>query len=328
MFKFVHLVHYNSTKDQQSGFELHCTHKIFDEQLIQYLYTQIQGEHPIIVLNAKAELPPYYQIRLLQPMVDNEEVNWVNALTTIQHELSPLINSFSGTKTQLDQAVYLLQEPKYFMTSASNYNCFACRSIKHLNSSTQQFAVNNLLVETAASHPEPTPDTGDQRPLPAHPLSELQLNLTTFNPTQLPGGYPCLDNKPLALHIVMDWGGGVHQWTNDFIATHEEMNHLVLMSQGEFYRQQQGERFRLLWQGTEGVELAQYHLTAAIKATTRHHKQYQQLLANVVKQWQVQLMVVSSLIGHAMDCLNTGLPTLRILHDYFPHWPSLNAELD
>lgn len=332
MFKFVHHVYYNSVNNQRSGFELHCTHDVFDEQLIEYLKTEIQDEHPIVVLNAKATLPRHWQTRLLQTFIDNPEINWVNALCINQHQLSPLISPFNGSLEQLDQVIYLLQDPEYFITDAINSNCFAVRHIKHLSLTTQPYAVNNLLIDsptgTAVIEPPTTPEIGDQRPLPAHPLFTLQLQLSKLESKQIIGGYPGLDDKPTALHVVMDWGGGVHQWTNDFILAHDEMNHLVLNSQGEYYRQQQGERYQLLWQSTDGLELDQFHLTAAIKATTIHHQQYQQMLTQIVAKWEVQLMVVSSLIGHSMDCLNTGLQTLRVLHDYFPHWPSLNAQLD
>jgi GT2 family glycosyltransferase len=33
--------------------------------------------------------------------------------------------------------------------------------------------------------------------------------------------------------------------------------------------------------------------------------------------------VVSSLIGHSLDALSTGLPTVQVLHDFYPAWPLL-----
>jgi len=32
-------------------------------------------------------------------------------------------------------------------------------------------------------------------------------------------------------------------------------------------------------------------------------------------------------IGHGLACVRSELPTLRVFHDYFPHWPVLNARL-
>jgi GT2 family glycosyltransferase/glycosyltransferase involved in cell wall biosynthesis len=47
-----------------------------------------------------------------------------------------------------------------------------------------------------------------------------------------------------------------------------------------------------------------------------------------VNQFQVSQIVVSSVIGHSLECLKTTIPTTRVLHDYFPSWPSLAAQLD
>ena len=37
-------------------------------------------------------------------------------------------------------------------------------------------------------------------------------------------------------------------------------------------------------------------------------------------------IVVSSLIGHSLDALATGLPTIEMLHDYYPAWPALDQD--
>ncbi|MBL0040833.1 MAG: hypothetical protein IPP28_07255 [Xanthomonadales bacterium] len=39
-------------------------------------------------------------------------------------------------------------------------------------------------------------------------------------------------------------------------------------------------------------------------------------------------VIVSSLIGHSLDALATGLPTELVCHDYFPLWPVLHADFD
>jgi GT2 family glycosyltransferase len=36
--------------------------------------------------------------------------------------------------------------------------------------------------------------------------------------------------------------------------------------------------------------------------------------------------VISSLIGHSLDALKSGLPTIEILHDYYPAWPVLDQD--
>ena len=332
MFKLVHIVYYNSAENKRSGSELYRTHHQFDEQLIQELQQQIKDPHPVIIVNAKAHLPPHWQPRLLQAMVENDAINHISALNTQQHELSPITEDFSGTLAQLDQATYLLQSPQYFLSNKLNKSCFAVRNVGMLITDEPLFAVNNLVVDIPTKHQPIVAaeqlEIGDQRPLPVHPLAELQIKLSHAEPENIKAGYPGLDKKPIVLHTVMDWGGGVHQWVNDFIDNHDNMHHLVLSSQGEFFRQQQGERFKLTWQHTSGLVIDKFHLTQAIKATVSHQLPYQMMVDSIIKRWDINQLIVSSLIGHAMDCLKTGLPTLRVLHDYFPHWPSLNAQLD
>ncbi len=332
MQKNVHTVYYNSSKDQQSGSVLYSTQETVDEQLIEWIKNSIKNDHIITVVNAQAFLPPHWQRRLLQPLLDDTQVMKTCALSTQQRQISPLTEPFTGTLAQLDQLVYLIQKAQYYVSTALNLNCFAVRHVDHLDDHTEVFAVNNLVVdtpsnETVISAPKAI-DTGDQRPLPAHPLVKVQMTLSKIQTEHLLPGYPRLDNKPTVLHLVMDWGGGVHEWVNDFIQNHNEMNHLVLSSQGEFFRKQQGEKFLLHWQHIQGPVLQEFHLAAPIIATATHHREYHMLLDRVIDIWGINGLVVSSLIGHAMDCLNTGLPTIRVLHDYFPHWPSLNALLD
>ncbi len=333
MFKFVHTVYYNSTENRRADFEYHSSEPTINEQLIAQLQQEIKHQHPVIVVNAHACLPAYWQPRLLQPMVESDAINHISALSAQQHELSPISQDFVGTLAQLDQVTFLLQRPQYFLSSTFNPNCFAVRNITALSADQSKYAVNNLVVDVSPKNHQliaaaAQPDIGDQRPLPAHPLAELQLQLVQLQPQVIKTGYPGLDDKPVVLHLVMDWGGGVHQWVNDFAHNHDEHHHLILSSHGEFFRQQQGERFQLHWHQTSGLVLNEFHLSQVIKATTTHHAQYQAMLDSIIDCWDVQRLVVSSLIGHAMDCLNTRLPTLRILHDYFPHWPSLTAQLD
>jgi len=337
MFEHINRVFYNSTEDRQAGHEIHSTLTSCDAQLVAKLQDTIQDQNPVVVINAKAQLPQYWQPRLLQPLFEHKDVQRISALSLDNPDLSPLIQPWSGTLTELDQLIYVLQNPAYFGTKAINPNCFAVRHVGLLSQAdlTGNYAVNNLVVDVPADgdvlNPPPAHDVGDQHPLPAHPLAALQTQLASRHeplPPTAADHYPGLDDREAILHVVMNWGGGVHQWVNEFIANHPELNHWVWVSEGEFYRQRHGERLSLRWQHCRGIEVASTHLAAPIQATEIHHPEYQRALQQLIEQHHIKGLVVSSLIGHAMDCLDTGLPTVRVLHDYFPHWPSLNAQLD
>jgi GT2 family glycosyltransferase/glycosyltransferase involved in cell wall biosynthesis len=46
----------------------------------------------------------------------------------------------------------------------------------------------------------------------------------------------------------------------------------------------------------------------------------------VLRDFGVGAVLVSSLIGHSLDALRTGLPTAVVTHDYYPLWPRLHAD--
>ena len=51
------------------------------------------------------------------------------------------------------------------------------------------------------------------------------------------------------------------------------------------------------------------------------------ILSGICRRFGIGRVFVSSLIGHSLDALRTGLPTLQVLHDHFPLWPLLGVLL-
>lgn len=314
----------------------HVANQQLDTELITVLLEQLPEDSALIVTDAAATRPAYWKARLSRAIDLPESVVVCSALSCEYFELSPLAKGqvFDGGVQALDQCLYLNQKPSYYPTGQLNHACFWLRNKSALSGlmdpELNKHAMNHCLVQRDAGHLVLTDarDIGDQRPLPAHPLADFHVKnaqLSQFHSNQ---AYPRLDGKPVLLHISMDWGGGVHKWIDDYINCHSQYHHLVLTSCGELYRHQHGEQYRLFWQGTDGFELDCIQMNRPIKATAVSNEEYQANLARIIKEWDVQGLVVSTLIGHAMDCLNTGLPTLRVMHDYFPHWPLLNAQLD
>ena len=310
-------------------------YKTLNQQLFDEIERNFKDNVPIIFINAKATFPEYWFERLSQPFKQNKKTNISSALTCHVNHLSPLANGdvFEGSLNELDQTLYLLQKPGTFFSDKRNPDCFMVKDKKVLKNleTTPITACNNLLVQTHNKNIQLTDiiDTGDQRPLPAHPLSSLQWQLKkhlSSKPVSL--GYILLDKKPVVLHICMGWGGGVSKWINDYCIHENKYQHLVLSSQGELYRQSHGEALTLHYANTEGLQIRNHELQTPIDATCLQHDEYQNILTEVLEQFQVQQIMVSSLIGHSMQCLQTDVPTVRILHDYFPSWPSLIADLE
>ena len=292
-----------------------------------------KGESGIII-NGNSTVPSYWMERLKQVLTDHSSIQICSALSCQYFELSPLSQGqeFDGDFNQLDQLIYLYQKPGVFFTNQLNQDCFIIRSKEALDLIHKKplYACNNLLVQSQkdlklSDHKE----TGNQRPLPAHSLSNLHWNFKNKNQTtKLEESYYRLDDKPVILHVSMDWGGGIQKWINDYSKHETHCHHLVLASTGELYRQTHGESYKLSYIRGQNIEMTQFEMQAPIQSTCIEHPEYKSLITSIIATYGISSIVVSSLIGHSFKCLETGLPTIRILHDYFPSWPSLTANLE
>lgn len=69
--------------------------------------------------------------------------------------------------------------------------------------------------------------------------------------------------------------------------------------------------------------LRYWDLGLPIRATATAHLQYQAILREIIADFRVEAIIVSSLVGHALDVLATGLPTVILAHDYYPFCPAV-----
>ncbi len=330
------LTFHNKTQDEFNL--LTFKQEKFNVDLCEKIAAKTENNVAIIIINASVQLPEFWSQRLLASLNDSP-THLCSALTTRVFELSPLVEKqqFKGSVASLDNYIYLLQEATTFFSSKINNECFIVRdknTLQHLNTISYK-ACKNLLVQSHNDQKVELTDfidLGDQQKLPAHPLADLQWKMKDYlqDPFKV-STYPLLDEKPILLHVTMDWGGGVQQWINNYCQNETNYNHLILMSHGEFYRNSHGEKLSLYFQGnlnTYAVEMRRYELQAPIMITAINHEEYRQIFDGVLAEFNIQQIIVSSLIGHSMNCLNTNVATIRVFHDYFPSWPSLTAHLD
>jgi GT2 family glycosyltransferase/glycosyltransferase involved in cell wall biosynthesis len=137
---------------------------------------------------------------------------------------------------------------------------------------------------------------------------------------------PGLDARPVVLHILHGWGGGAERWVRDFAAADESACHLVLIARGSVARQRQGEWLELCDGTLSGPPLRRFPLPRPIADTAIGDATYHDLLQRIVRDYCVDAIVVSSLIGHSLDALRTGLPLFWIVHDHYPLWPVLHRD--
>ncbi len=123
-------------------------------------------------------------------------------------------------------------------------------------------------------------------------------------------------SQPVQLHVAHSWGGGLGRWVEDFCDADGERRNLVLRSVG--VPGAYGRRLCLQRNYADTDPLRVWDLSQPIHATAPRHLQYRAILREVIEDFGVQSVLVSSLIGHSLDVLATGLPTAIVTHDYYP----------
>lgn len=123
------------------------------------------------------------------------------------------------------------------------------------------------------------------------------------------------------LHVMHAWGGGLEHWVRSFCRSDSEHVNMVLKPAG-----QAGEYGSVLslYAGVDDAEpLAWWSLPVPIKATAPANLTYRRIVERIVEDYGIDVVFVSSLIGHSMDVLRTAARTVYVCHDFFPLTPEL-----
>ena len=163
-------------------------------------------------------------------------------------------------------------------------------------------------------------------PPPPSPLDPLRRRLGAALAAGSVPARPGLDTRPVILHVLHGWGGGAERWVRDFAAADTQAHHLVLVARGSFARRRHGEWLELVDGSMAGPPLRRWPLPRPIADTALADCAYRDLLAEVTRTYCIDAVIVSSLIGHSLDALRTGLPTTCVVHDHYPLWPTLHRD--
>jgi len=163
-------------------------------------------------------------------------------------------------------------------------------------------------------------------PAPASPLATLRERIDVLRAFDLVPATPGLDARPVILHILHGWGGGAERWVRDYACADSGAHHLVLSARGSHRRQCHGEWLELADAREPRMLLRRWPLPRAIADTALGDAGYRELLQAIVREQCVDAIVVSSLIGHSLDALRSGLPTVCVVHDHYPLWPLLHRD--
>jgi GT2 family glycosyltransferase len=196
-----------------------------------------------------------------------------------------------------------------------------------------------LLTDTLFLHDEST-DLFYREPLQAHeqprpaPWGVLRGRLADWlraGPDRSPS-LPLGDladfhdqQKPCTLHVTHSWGGGVARWVESFIEADAAGLNFQLRSEGPQSGEGCGQRLALYLGNHVQAPVASWWLQPPVRSTAETHAQYRKILDDINSRYGIGRVIVSSLVGHSIDALATGLPTVQVLHDYYPLWPLLGV---
>lgn len=156
-----------------------------------------------------------------------------------------------------------------------------------------------------------------------HPFTALRHALTELSSRAETPPLEVPPVRPVRLHVSHSWGGGLGRWVEDFITADTAHHNLVLRPIGHWDAFAQT---LALYPGPQmDVPLKTWTLAQPILSTALAHHQYREILREIVDTYGVGSLLVSSLIGHSLDVLHSGLPTTFVCHDFYPVCPPLYA---
>ena len=156
-----------------------------------------------------------------------------------------------------------------------------------------------------------------------HPLTGLRHALTELSSR---GEVPAAEvPRVLAarLHISHSWGGGLGRWVEDFVAADTGHRSFVLRPIGDLTAF--GQTLALYSARNLTVPIRTWTLAEPILSTAIAHHEYRQLVASILAEFAIESVIMSSLIGHALDILQLQRPVIVVCHDFYPFCPPILA---
>ena len=299
------------------------------DELAGQLSIQLPGRD-LLLVRGDAELPPLALDRLLRAL-EEDHVLAAGPLDNLDPMRSPL-----PAGAQTDTGVERIDALCF---AASSRRLVDCRDVSALASAwhgarlrehaidQRTVLLDHLYVQArnrglVGAHASDDP----REPLPPSPLAELRLRVAeALAAGQSPGISPA-STRPRILHVLHGWGGGAERWVRDFCVAFTDADHLVLKSSGSHQRRRHGEWLELHDGSLRGPPLRRIALPSPIADTAIADSGYRRLFEELIAQQAIDTIIVSSLIGHSLDVLRSGLPTTRIVHDHYPFWPVLHRD--
>ena len=158
-----------------------------------------------------------------------------------------------------------------------------------------------------------------------HPLGGLRRTVAAaLHEGIVSVSVPGLDARPVQLHIMHFWGGGLDKWVRDFGRVDSSRINLIFSS----FRigETGGQRLVLYSDPVDLKPVRVWDLAQPIRSTLPHNIEYRRILVQIIREFEVEAIIVSSLIGHTLDAISQPLKTLVVCHDFYPVCQAINPQ--
>ncbi len=130
---------------------------------------------------------------------------------------------------------------------------------------------------------------------------------------------------PTVLHVTHARAGS-GRWVKDYCAADLDCRNLVLRGRGS--RNAATAELALFDPRQGPLPLMSWTLTEPIRNVAIRHAEVAGIVKWICAAFEVRALLVSSLIGSALDLLRLDLPTILVAHDLFPFCPALSGSFD
>jgi len=274
----------------------------------------------VFPLNTSSSCCALFSEKDYVPQLDVECIDqWLNDYVSQEEYQSEFTIPALAHHCALLQNSGLWEVDRHVNNDAALQDAFRHRGLQL--AATRQLYVDDsalTLADSIESMPRATIDAYSLRsPIASlrHAIAELDARAEAP-----PALVSCL---PVQLHVGHSWGGGLGRWIEDYVAADKRHNHLILRSVGDLTAF--GQTISLYRSAAMDIPIRSWTLVEPIVSISGGSLEYRSILSELVKFYGVESIVVSSLIGHSLDLLDTGLPTTVVLHDFFPVCPALYA---
>ena len=286
--------------------------------------------HPgcdLVLLSADAQLPPAWWARLCASRDSSFDV--LSPSSDAVAALDPFEGTARPSRVEdADACVWMLGEVESAPCEPYSSACSLWRAsaLSALTEETldgevppgvQAAVLTSLYVQTGVKHAG--------RSMSATPAA---IALLRERIAALAGRIPSAvgrDEQPVMLHVLHGWGGGVQHFVESLMSASDGWRHLALVAHGNSAERIPGERLAL-FDDLSAPPIAEWPLSPGVRNTSLASTVYQETFANILGRFRVRHVLVSSMIGHGISALRTGLPTAVVCHDYYPLWPKLHED--